>query len=88
MKVAFTNTFLKDIKKLRNQQLKDEVTELIQKAESVQTIFDLKNVKKLKGYDVYYRIRVGDFRIGLKLEGDILHFAAIDHRKDIYKNFP
>jgi len=37
---------------------------------------------------MYYRIRVGDYRIGVKLEKDIIYFVVVEHRKDVYKTFP
>ncbi len=36
----------------------------------------------------YYKIRVGDYRIGIKFEHETLTFERILHRKDIYKVFP
>ena len=36
----------------------------------------------------YFRIRIGDFRIGLRLENDTLIFVRCLNRKDIYRYFP
>ncbi len=36
----------------------------------------------------YYRIRVGDYRIGVEVVGDEILFVRILHRKDIYRYFP
>jgi mRNA-degrading endonuclease RelE of RelBE toxin-antitoxin system len=35
----------------------------VEKADNLQ---DIPNVKKLKGYEEFYRIRVGRFRVGTK----------------------
>lgn len=49
---------------------------------------DLQNVKKLEGYTTYYRIRVGEYRIGIEvLEGQVI-FVCFLNRKDIYRYFP
>ncbi len=56
--------------------------------ETAQVISEIKNIKKLAGFDMYYRIRVGDYRIGIKLEKDIIYFVVVEHRKDVYKTFP
>ncbi|MDB5226116.1 MAG: hypothetical protein JWN78_309, partial [Bacteroidota bacterium] len=32
-------------------------------------------------------IRIGDYRIGIKVENEVVYFAAFEHRKDIYKSF-
>lgn len=88
MKVEFKNSFLKELKKLKNKSLKSSISACIIHVEEAGSITDVKNIKKLAGYDVYYRIRIGDYRIGLKLEKDILYFVVFEHRKDIYKKFP
>lgn len=49
---------------------------------------DVSGIKKLKGYQNYYRIRFGDYRAGLKYENDTLSFERLIHRKDIYKFYP
>jgi len=45
-------------------------------------------VKKLKGYKSAFRIKTGNYRIGLIIENDEAIFVAILHRKEIYRNFP
>jgi mRNA interferase RelE/StbE len=88
MKVEFKKSFLKEIKKLRNKNLKDLIADCIIQVESAQNISQIRNLKKLSGYDVYYRIRVGDYRIGIKTENEVVYFVVFEHRKDIYKGFP
>ena len=88
MKVAFKKSFLKELKKLKNKHLKDAVAECIVHVESSPNLNQIKNLKKLSGYDIYYRIRVGDYRIGLKVEKDLVFFVVLEHRKDIYRKFP
>ncbi|GHT72984.1 hypothetical protein FACS189456_2800 [Bacteroidia bacterium] len=46
------------------------------------------NLKKMKGHHSAYRIRVGNYRIGIFVEGDTIIFAILEHRKDIYRVFP
>ena len=88
MKVEFKKAFLKEIKKLNDKSLKNLVAECIIQVESADKISQIKNIKKLSGYDNYYRVRVGDYRIGIKITEDLVYFAAFEHRKDIYKKFP
>ena len=68
--------------------MKDSIADCIVQVESAKNVTLIKNIKKLSGYDVYYRIRVGDYRIGIKVENEVVYFAAFEHRKDIYKSFP
>lgn len=62
-----------------------EVIELVEKAKSLHEVEDL---KKLRGGEKYYRLRVGDYRIGLILDQGTFIFVRLLHRKDIYRYFP
>lgn len=88
MKVDFKKTFLKELEKLKNKSLKNSIYNSIIQVELAESISEIKNIKKLAGFEMYYRLRVGDYRIGLKLENDIVNFVIFEHRKDIYKTFP
>ncbi len=88
MKVHFKRSFLKELKKIKNKRLKNSIYECILQVESVGKVNEIKNIKKLTGYDIYFRIRVGEYRIGIKFERQIVSFVVFEHRKDIYKGFP
>ncbi|MCA9917044.1 MAG: type II toxin-antitoxin system RelE/ParE family toxin [Anaerolineales bacterium] len=42
----------------------------------------------MQGYESYFRIRLGDYRIGIEVENQTVIFVRILHRKDIYRRFP
>jgi len=88
MKIEFKKSFLKELKKLKNKSLKNDIANLIAKVENAENIKQIKNLKKLTGYDNYYRVRIGDYRIGIKVENKIIYFVVFEHRKDIYRSFP
>lgn len=88
MKVEFKKSFLKELKKLKNKSLKNSIADCIVQVESADSVAQIKNLKKLTGYDVHYRIRVGDYRIGVKIEKDLFYFVVCEHRKEIYRGFP
>ncbi len=88
MNVEFKSSFVKDLKKIKEKQLQSQIRELIEKVESTENMTELENVKKLSGSDVYYRIRLGDYRVGLKIENETVCFVRFLHRKDIYRYFP
>ncbi|WP_256973597.1 type II toxin-antitoxin system RelE/ParE family toxin [Nostoc sp. T09] len=48
----------------------------------------ISNIKKLKADGNYYRIRVGDYRIGFAEDEDMITFVRVLHRKEIYRYFP
>jgi mRNA interferase RelE/StbE len=51
-------------------------------------MFDFPNVKHLTSEGSYYRIRIGDYRLGLLLEDDTVTIVRFLHRRDIYRYFP
>jgi mRNA interferase RelE/StbE len=46
------------------------------------------NLKKLSGYKSAFRVRIGDYRIGVIIEKNTVTFVAFAHRKEIYNRFP
>jgi len=56
--------------------------------EQADSLTDIPNLKKLKGHKSAYRIKIGDYRIGLFAEGLDIELARLVHRRDIYKVFP
>jgi len=88
MKTEFKASFLKAIKKIDSDQLKVDIANAILNVESANSHRQISQLKKLKGHKQYYRIRIGDYRIGIKIEAGIVIFVDIDHRKNIYRIFP
>jgi len=88
MKTAFKTSFVRDLKKIKNQQILSFVNNSIEVAEKCQSIFDIPNIKQIKGAKNHFRIRIGTYRIGLALEENTLYFVRCLPRKDIYKLFP
>jgi mRNA interferase RelE/StbE len=79
MKVEFKKSFLKEIQNLRNQKLKDSVFNAIINVEESNNISGIKNLKSLTGFREFYRIRIGEYRIGLKIESEVVYFVTIEH---------
>jgi len=88
LNVEFRSSFARDLKRIRDRDLRRRVGEIIELVERVQSLQEVENIKKLRGGDCYYRIRVGDYRVGLLVEGDIVTFVRFLHRKDVYRYFP
>jgi mRNA interferase RelE/StbE len=53
-----------------------------------ESIMQIPNIKKLKGFKSAYRIRMGDYRIGIIFQHRTVYFMAFANRKDIYRIFP
>ena len=88
MKVEFRKSFEKDLSKIRDVELLQRIQSAIGEVETVDSLTDLINIKKLKAERDYYRIRVGDYRIGLSVREDAVIFVRVLHRKEIYRYFP
>jgi len=60
LKVEFKKSFVKDLERVRDKGLKERVRQTIERIEEAQTLQEIGNVKKLRGGERYYRIRIGD----------------------------
>jgi mRNA interferase RelE/StbE len=87
MRTEFLKQFYKDLDKL-SKSVKDDVANTIENVDAATRTTEIKNLKKLTGYKHAYRIKIGDYRIGVYIENGVVEFARVNHRKDIYKIFP
>lgn len=89
MIVHFDKAFLKSVQKINNQKLKNQVLQVIEELENAQTLSEVGSVKKLVGFKKYYRLRLGQYRLGLEKNDEAtVTLITLAHRKDIYKVFP
>lgn len=88
MNVEFRASFAKDLKKIRNKDLLKRARETIEEIELAHSLQDISGLKKLTSAGKYYRIRVGEYRIGLILRDDTFVFVRCLDRKEIYRYFP
>lgn len=88
MNLEFKASFVRDLEKIKDNKLKARIQGVIEAVEQAPGLQEIVNVRKLKGSDRYYRIRMGDYRIGLSVEKDTVTFVRFLHRKDIYRYFP
>ncbi|GAA6623083.1 type II toxin-antitoxin system RelE family toxin [Scytonema sp. NUACC26] len=89
MNVEFRKSFEKDLSKIQDDALLQKIKAVIEEVEKVENIREVGNIKKLR-YDAadYYRIRVGDYRIGITISNGVVVFVRVLQRKDIYRYFP
>ena len=88
MELEFHDSFGKDIDKIKDKSIKIGCFDLIDKMKKLDSLSDLPNVKKLKGFKYFYRIRIGDYRIGIEYKNSKVVFKRFLLRKDIYRYFP
>jgi len=88
VKVQFRKSFERDLSKIRDEDLLARIKMAIEEIENTEGLLDIRNIKKLKADRNCYRIRLGDYRIGLVEDGNIITFVRVLHRKEIYRYFP
>lgn len=88
MKTDFRKSFAKDLKKIKDKSLLTKIKAVIESVEAAENPSKIVNLKKLKAKGSYYRICVGDYRMGLMLNADTFIFIRCLHRQEIYKFFP
>jgi len=88
MEIEFLEKFSRDLDQVKDISVKKAVGKMITRVEQAKTPNEITDIKKLTGYKSAYRIRIGSYRIGIFIEGNLVQFARIVHRKDVYKVFP
>ncbi len=88
MQVVITRQFEKDFSKELNKNLQIQLVDIIEHLQSATSLYDIQNVKKLKGYTNAYRIKLSEYRIGFIFEQHTIKLSRIMHRKEIYRYFP
>ncbi|MCY3507326.1 MAG: type II toxin-antitoxin system RelE/ParE family toxin [Chloroflexi bacterium] len=88
MRVEYTPAFARDLKRERNAELKRRVERRIEELKAATAITDVTRAVRVTAPGRYYRIRLGDFRLGFALVGDRVVLLRFMHRRDIYRYFP
>ena len=88
MKVKYEASFEKDLKNIRDRNLLQKIKSAIEDVKEAETIRRIHNLKKLKGYETYYRIKIGDYRIGIEIIEEEIIFTRFLHRREVYRFFP
>jgi len=89
MNILYTKSFSKDLDTIRHEsKIKERLLALIGQIKRVDTLSDISGVKKMEGYPGYFRIRVGDYRLGIKVAEKDIEMIRFLHRKEIYRRFP
>jgi mRNA interferase RelE/StbE len=85
---AFRETFDADLSVIRDAALLRRVKKVIEQVEAARTFQQIPNLKRLEASGKYYRIRVGDYRLGFVFEQSVVTFVRCLDRKEIYRYFP
>jgi mRNA interferase RelE/StbE len=87
--VEYTKRFLKELSALP-LEIQSRVEPVIFQQLESENPFELGFLQKMKGYPDKYKIRMGDYRIGITVEKSTktLVCERIAHRREIYRIFP
>jgi mRNA interferase RelE/StbE len=88
VKLTFRQSFTRDLKKVKDITMLDKIKKMIERIEAAQNMSQIEGLTKLSGTSSYYRIRIGDYRLGILLRGNELEFVRCLHRREIYRYFP
>ena len=88
MKTGFKESFAKDLRRIRDKGLLARVQQSVQTVEKAGALDEVPHLKKIHGGERYYRIRIGDYRVGLALEDEVVVFVRFLHRREVYRYFP
>lgn len=88
MNIKFESRFEKDLKGIKDRNLLAKLKQTILSCKQAESLSQINNLKKIQGYDCFYRICLGDYRIGIEIIGNEVILTRFLHRKDIYKFFP
>lgn len=87
-RAEYAPTFLKDFKRLP-KAIQARVKQIAFGEAILHDPFLGGKTQKLRGYRDYYKIRIGNYRIGLRLDFErrVVEFRRVLHRSQIYRKF-
>lgn len=89
MIVEFDKSFERSLNKVKDKTIFPKIEKLLLLLEKKSSLEEIPNAKKLVGYKVYYRYRIGDYRVGIeKISTNTIRLIVIAHRKEVYRVFP
>jgi mRNA interferase RelE/StbE len=88
MEIKFREKFEKDLDSITNQDILDSIIRTIENVEKAQKPQDILNIKKMKGDKTAFRIRIGNYRIGIYIIKNVIEFTRVLPRDKIYQYFP
>jgi mRNA interferase RelE/StbE len=68
LEVQYRQAFLKDLKQLKSSASYQRIYELaFTTLENINLLEEIPDIKAMRGYNSRYRIRIGDYRIGIEV---------------------
>ena len=89
MELLYAKRFSKDVDRIQKEpRARKALLKAIETIKEASSLGEIKGVKKIEGYQDYYRIKIGEYRLGMKIAKNTVELIRFLHRKDIYRRFP
>ena len=85
MQAEFRRIFFRDLYAIKDRKLRQRIEAVIAEVEAANSLAELRNIKAIEGHPNYYRLRIGDYRVGIYVEDNIVAFVRVLHRKEMYR---
>ena len=82
MNTAFRESFDADLSAINDAALLRRIRKVIEQVEAARTFKQIPNLKRLEATGKYFRVRLGDYRVGFVFELGTVTFVRCLHRKE------
>ena len=83
MQIEFSEKFIKDIENIEEKKILIKLNKIIEDIKNKKPV----KMKKIKGFKNFYRIRIGDYRLGIEINKEKVIIKRFLHRKKIIDYF-
>lgn len=89
MNFETSKQFDKLVFRIKDKTLKIRLSNIFEKVAKAKSLDEISNVTPIVGHPGYYRIKFGDYHIGVSLEENMIWFLYFGKRdENTYKKFP
>lgn len=90
MELETAPAFIRDLRRLRDAALRRRVDAVITQIEAASSLAEIAGVRRViaPASAPCYRIRVGQYRLGIAIVVDTVVLVRFLHRSEIYRYFP
>ena len=88
MKLLIDKSFEKNLIKIKDKSTRHKTADSLEGIINASSLSQIKGAKKLKGFEHFYRIKLGEFSLGFSMIDGVIIALRILHRNDKYKYFP
>ena len=88
MKVEATRRFRRDVRGIGSAQIRRRLDQVIQELIEADNITEVPGISRLRAEGHHYRVRIGDYRLGITMDGETAVLRRFLPRGEIYRYFP